>query len=669
MRTHYDLDDHEGYEAGEDLLLRRFAAWAAAQGREIDSYSVISALQFRHTSVDGRLGYWTGAVVRDFLLSYVPRTLSATADEAALVPETLRMFLRYLHETGLTDPMGEPLAELEDAVTKATAEFPAAMADERNFGVSKYWVMAAARNGVDRSDPDALNAFLAEVHEGRHSYDAGLLDELVARQFTEQTGRAFRQPAVSLPPDSKLAEAAESSSIVRQLRKLVEWVGDGRALTGTGNLKLADARDLVSLLDTGDVLERGAGGEVRSSADLPHLAIVFELAKRTRIVRVVKGRLVRVAKAAPLVKNALALWTAALDALPEPGLLVRPSSWVPGYAQLLDESLDIVLPDVLNTIYGMPEPMPVVRLAESVWMACVERFYLDLEPSIEPVWRDGLAAEFRRLLTKLAEFGAVELTTGPADPMYTLDLVPENPELPPDVQDRLRVALEAPSLDLASLTPLATRAVRARLLREGRVAPLVGDLVNAAPAPMLSMLADHYAPETAVAEISGWLAAHGGREAGLPLLLDAVRQSPFRTRASGMLEVLVNSLPDGDALLRDLRTDPALGPIATRVLIDSGELDLHEVDDRERLLGMTEQFLVLLETAGPEGASQMLSALPGAEFADLHEAILESGHPDRVGLAELAEMFEEFGPGRKVHPLGGLARSRSTKGKGKKRRR
>jgi hypothetical protein len=573
----------------------------------------------------------------------------ATADDAVLVPETLRMFLRYLHEIGLADPMGEPLVDLESAVTKATAEFPAAMADERNFGVGKYWVMTAARNGVDVSDPDALNAFLAEAREGRHGYDDELLAELAARHFIEQAGRALPQPAVSLPADPELAEAAESSSIVTQLRKLVDWVGDGRALTGTGNLKLADARELVSLLDTGDVLEWESGGEVqriRSSADLANLAVVFELAKRARIVRVVKGKLVRVAKAAPLVKNALALWTAAFDALPEPGLLVTPTGWTPGYVQLLDESLDIVLPDVLNTIYGMPEPIPVARLAESVWLACTGRFYLDLEPSMEQVWRDGLASEFRRLLAKLAEFGAVALTVGAPDPMFSMDLVPENPGFAPDVRDRLRAALDVPSLDLVTLTPLATRAVRARLLREGRVAPLVGDLADAAPAAMLNVLLDHYTPETAVAEISGWLAAHGGREAGLPLLLDAIRQSPFRTLASDMLEVLVTFLPDGDALLRDLRTDPALGPIAIRVLIDSGELDLAEIDDRERMLGMTEQFLVLLEAAGPEGASQMLSALPADELADLTEAILDSGHPDQVGLAELAEMFEQFGPSR-----------------------
>ncbi|SEF27637.1 hypothetical protein SAMN05421837_103970 [Amycolatopsis pretoriensis] len=641
MRTYYDEDDYEGYEAAQDLLVRRLTTWAAAQGREIDPYAVISALEFRHTSIDGRLAYWTAALVRDFLLSYVPRTLSATADDAVLVPGTLLLFLRYLHETELADPMGDPLTDLEDAVAKAASEFPAAMADERDFGVGKYWVMTAIRHGVDPADSDAMNAFLAEVRAGKYSYDAELLADLAARHLGEQGGRALPQLPVSLPAEAELVDAAERSSLVVKLRKFVEWVGDGRALTGTGTLKLADGRELVSLLDTGDRLEWELGGEVqraRSSADLPNLRILFEIAMRARVVRVVKGKLVRVAKAAPLVKNALALWAAAFETLPERGLLVKES---PGYAVLLDNCLDLVLPDVLNTVYGMPEPIPVVRLAESSWLACLESAYVDLDPATEPMWRDGFAGEFRQLLGKLAGFGAVELTTGPADPMYTMDLVPENPELPPDVLDRLRRALEAPSVDLVALTPLATWAVRERLLREGRFAPVVGELADAAPAAVLGVVSEHFDEEAAAAEIGGWLAAHGGRDVGLPLLVDAVRRCPFRTRASVMLGILVDSLPDGRAVLDGLRADPALGPIATQLLVERGELALEDLDAGESLLGITEQFLGLLETAGPEATAATLAELPAAERVHLAEAISASGHPDEVGLAELAEVFEQ----------------------------
>lgn len=134
----------------------------------------------------------------------------------------------------------------------------------------------------------------------------------------------------------------------------------------------------------------------------------------------------------------------------------------------------------------------------------------------------GVGADLRRLLGVLAEFGAVELTVGRPDPVYRVDLGPDrqwqpdddSESLPPDIQDRLWAALgpDAEPVELISLTAPATRAVRARLLREGRYAPLVGELFEAEPAALLGMVAEPYSQETGAAEIAGWLDAHGGRE-------------------------------------------------------------------------------------------------------------------------------------------------------------
>ncbi len=55
-----------------------------------------------------------------------------------------------------------------------------------------------------------------------------------------------------------------------QLRELTLWVGDGRALTQTGRIRLADARELVGLLGTRDALDPMNGRfHTTSSADLP----------------------------------------------------------------------------------------------------------------------------------------------------------------------------------------------------------------------------------------------------------------------------------------------------------------------------------------------------------------------------------------------------------------
>ncbi|WP_158895143.1 hypothetical protein [Amycolatopsis anabasis] len=683
MRTYFEPEDAEAFQAAKDLLIRRCAAWADDRGHTVDPFVLAAALDFRHHSIDGRLGYWTTGLVEKFLLSHAPRTLSITAQDAVDLPETLRLLVRYLHATGLADPTGDPLADLDAAITKTGAAFPTAMADERNFGPAKFWVMTATRHGVDPTDGPTMGAFLEDARAGRVDYDDEVLAHIAARHAGEEfdrTERAVAQLPVSLPPEAELASVAEHIPVVVRLRALVGWIGDGRALTTTGNIKLGDARELVQLLDTGDTLDPRIGEHVsrtRSSTELPGLTHLIELAKKIRLVRVVKNKLVRVAKAAPLLRDSLALWTAAFDALPTLELLVRPDSWAAEHTRMLDRILDEVLPDVLNTVYGLPEPIPVIRLAEGVWSACTEAFYLDaLDPATAARWREGVGADLRRLLGLLAEFGAVELTVGRPDPMYRADLEQDEPEqLPPDAKDRLRAALDvgADPVELVSLTPLATRAVRAHLLLEGRYAPLVGELSDAEPAQLLGMIAEHYSPEMAEAEIAGWLTTHGGRERGLPRLLDGVRGCPFRTRAAAMLDVLAQTAPDRSAFLHELRADQRLGPIVTQMLVDDGEISLDELSPEEGLRAMTEQFIHLLEIGGPDVVADALAEIPADQAHDTVAALLTSGHPDPTGLDELRTLAHaqlgEGRPGRAaVHPLAGVSRSNHRHGKRKGRR-
>lgn len=645
MRTHFEPEDAEAFEAAKDLLARRCSAWATDQGRSVDPFVLGAVLDFRHHSVDGRLGYWTTGLVEQFLLSHAPRSLSITARDAAGLPETLCLFVQYLSAVGLADPTGDPLADIEAAVAKVGAEFSTAMADERNFGMAKFWVMTATRHGVDPTDGRAMDRFFDDARAGRVGYDDDVLAHIAARHAEDGGGwpeRAVVQLPVSLPAESELAAVAERTPVVLRLRALVDWVGDGRALTTTGNIKLGDARELVTLLDTGDILDPRIGERVyrtKSSTDLPGLTSVVELAKEVRLVRVVKNRLVRVAKAAPLLRDGLALWTAGFDALPALNLLVRSRSWVAEHTRMLDSILDNVLPDVLNTVYGLPEPMPVIRLVESVWAACAEAFYLEaLDPPAETRWREGVGGDLRRLLGELAEFGAVELTVAQPDAVYRADLDSDEPTpLSPDAQDRLRAALapDAGPVELVSLTPLATRAVRARLRREGRYAPLVGELFEAEPAQLLGMIAEHYSPETATSEIAAWLAVHGGRERGLPRLLDGVRSCPFRTRATAMLDVLAQSMPDRSTFLQGLRADKQLGPIVVQMLIDDGEIALDELGQEEGLWAMAEQFIHLLEIGGADAVASALASIPASQARDMMATLLASGHPDRTGLDEL----------------------------------
>src|SRR3954462_4196739 len=116
-----------------------------------------------------------------------------------------------------------------------------------------------------------------------------------------------------MTPDD-LTVAASEAPAARRLRGFVDWVGEGRPLTQTGQLRRADGLALVDLLETGDRVDR-----VRSSAELYQLGLVGEWAKACRLVRVVHGRLVPVRKSAALLGRPLGLIARMLDALPRMG--------------------------------------------------------------------------------------------------------------------------------------------------------------------------------------------------------------------------------------------------------------------------------------------------------------------------------------------------------------
>ena len=106
---------------------------------------------------------------------------------------------------------------------------------------------------------------------------------------------------VRVPSDADRLDAVRDVPIMAQLRTLAEYcAAPGRSLTGSGNLRLADARHLVDALDTGDDPEFGGFGSLRSADDLSGLSRILEIALASGAVRRQRGRLVAVARFAGL---------------------------------------------------------------------------------------------------------------------------------------------------------------------------------------------------------------------------------------------------------------------------------------------------------------------------------------------------------------------------------
>jgi len=537
-------------------------AWAGAHGLVMSLPLAEALLDSRHFSSDGRLGYWTPAQVRRALLEWIPEKVTASDEDLPDAPETLRTLLRYLDAHGLRDPRGGAVQEIESAIDAAAKQFADVIGDGERYGMAKTVAMSARDRGVDIGDPAALTGFLDDVREGRVVLDEDLLGRALERQLGRPAPgqeRKFAQLPVSLPAPEELTAVAGRSKVAGQLRAFAEWLGPGgRALTPAGNIRPADARELIALLGTGE-----EGLRFHSAAELPGLELIVTWAKKARLVRKQGTRLVPVAKARPVLADAGALWQRAFEAAFDLGDAVCRPLWAdepPSPVRLL---YDVIVPDVLAAIYSMDEPVPVARLAESGWDTVRAHFDVDsLSPLSQTGLRGRVGNDVEHVFDAFEALGAVTSAHGVASAVFAEDLDERS-----DMADRpfsgeraaaLRERLAEPGR-MVSLTPLGTRAMRQRMLAEGREAGLVGELAGGSPAEVLGTVAEHYTPATTAEEISTWRAAHGG---SLDPLVQAIRDCSFLSRRVALLKTLVNAVPEGDELLASLLRDPELGPVA-----------------------------------------------------------------------------------------------------------
>ena len=642
MRTYYEIEESDAYLGARDLLLRRAEAWAGANGVVMSLPLAGALLDSRHFSSDGRLGFWTPAQVRRALLEWIPEKVTAPEGDLLDAPETLRSLLRYLDAHGLRDPRGAATEENEPAIDIAAKEFADAIGDQQRYGMAKTVAMSAQVRGVDIGDPVALAGFLNDVQAGRVVLDEGLLGHVLERQLGRPAPgqeRKFAQLPVKLPAPEELTAAAGCSKVLGQLRAFADWLGPkGRALTSAGNIKPADARELISLLGTGD-----EGLAFRSASDLPGLDLIATWAKKARLVRRQGTRLVPVAKARPVLADAEALWQRAFEAALDLGDGVCRPVWADEPPSPLRLLYDVVVPDVLATIYSMEEPVPVARLAESVWDSIRAHFDVD---SLSPIAQIGLRGradnDLEHIFDAFEALGAVTSTHGLASEVFSEDL-DEGVTMPfgavgPFTGERaaaLREQLAAPGR-LVSLTPLGTRAMRQRMLAEGREAGLVGELASASPAELLGTIAQHYTSATGAEEIAIWRSARGG---SLDPLVQAIRDCPFLSRKAAMLNVLVGGVPEGDELLASLLSDPELGPVV--LLAQQRDREPDEVSPEEAAWLMAGSILELLEIGGPDAVRAQLEELPRPQRVRVIRAIRDSSYPARETLEEFRVLVAE----------------------------
>lgn len=174
-------------------------------------------------------------------------------------------------------------------------------------GVAAALLAAMLGEGVDINDKQAINTWIGGFNRrDRSERDLVLSDELLAGMPNipgmpgipgnpgSTAGAGGRAYKIALPTEESARASAASSPLLGQLKELVAFLGDGRKVTQTGALTVADGRSLVALLNTGDRLDPAIGDKVyktRSAADLPNLSFIVRVASAARFVRVVKGKI------------------------------------------------------------------------------------------------------------------------------------------------------------------------------------------------------------------------------------------------------------------------------------------------------------------------------------------------------------------------------------------
>lgn len=596
MRMVFTGADPEEFAEAAQRVLAEFEAWAEARGRTVPVFVVDAVLNQRYQS-DGLLARWNERTLTDLLLTWYPRTVTLAESEHELVLDGVEAYFDFLDDSDLLDEHSEPIDVLRTLLKDMAARFLAAMRAPENFGMAKFWATKMLESGVDPADHEEASAFIDRVRAGQVEVDEDLLSAIAERHQDGDPDLPAQAPSAvfDLPEEDRQRELAEVTTIVTQLREFVDWIGDGRTLTGKGNLKLADARELVTLLKTRDEFDTDIGGTVfhtRSSEQLMGVSGIFDLAKTIRIARVVKGRLVRVKAGAKLLADPLRLWEAAFDRM---DLLE-----VPLYS-LYPVDDDLVFP-ILAGLFTSPIPLPapiLLTMVQETALVPVSDFELDRQAQLLGDfgmlgWREVIDEE----LMDLEEFMVAE-------------------GLSPTKLSRR----------VFELLPLGGRALHDLFAESGAPITTVEELADETAEVLVARLAE-MSQETFDKGVIGWLAARSTAQACAELGALAARTDDPSHRMVA-LRLLSTCGDQGIAAMLALRNHPMAGPSAAGWLVSAGELSGEELSRREVVFGMLDALAAVPDDTVAEFAQQSRDAQ-----LELLEEIPSAGHPRAAQVLE-----------------------------------
>ena len=166
-----DLDEDEdaALRAYADALVDAFAEVLDEEEpsgvalREGGPFIARCMLDWKLDYGDGRLERWTLGDLRELLLDWFPRKVTADQETLAIAADAVSRFLGFLAEEAVLDaPV--PLASLEAAVQRLRPRFEQACRDPRRWGPTKSLVAEMEADGVDFGDEREVSAWIEEFN-------------------------------------------------------------------------------------------------------------------------------------------------------------------------------------------------------------------------------------------------------------------------------------------------------------------------------------------------------------------------------------------------------------------------------------------------------------------------------------------------------------------------
>ena len=423
MRLHFESEqrgEDRAFDAAAEELLDQLEAWAGtahdpdiAAARAADAHTF---LQWKFGYGDGRLDQVDRFDVGEYLLEWCPRKVSAPPEVAYDLVDGLATYIEFMAATGRLVGGAAHADELIGLLADVRDDVYAAMGDTSKFGLAKSMFATTltgddgatlpdllSMDDLDDLTPDALQALLDERMAAFNALPFEQRKALTDRTFTPPPARV-QLGYVHVPPAAADVEAsAAASRLVQMVDGLVGWLAPkGTAITQTGAFRLADARELVALLATGDDLEHDVLGNeraLRTSRDLPVLSLVATVAEECAAVTLTATKMVPAADwhSGTTVERATAVIDGILMAGPL-GHVEYGTELHQQLSELLDDGavhwlVGVLPPDVereLDDIVGFAvhvadEAFPGVRSqwGDGSWERVIERFVHDLFDVLE----------------------------------------------------------------------------------------------------------------------------------------------------------------------------------------------------------------------------------------------------------------------------------------------